>query len=145
MGGAVKVSLDQSGSWQVGVTAEHAAQWQLVGSRHWDVWKRGHSGLAPGALRAWYLLIPDQELRIGSFDQKAYQIPMVGADHAASIEFLMMSDEGPTIAFANAHVVGRWRFAVRPESCLVVARRIPRTSELQGLKLLDLRNISNLI
>ena len=42
-----------------------------------------------------------------------------------------MSDDGPTINFDDAHVVGRWRLAGRPESCLVVARRIPWTAEQQ--------------
>jgi hypothetical protein len=40
-----------------------------------------------------------------------------------------MSNEGPTVDFDVAHIVGRWRLAGRNESCLVVARRIPWTSE----------------
>lgn len=131
MGGAVKVSLHQSGSWQAGVTAEHAARRCVVGARHWDVWQRG-AELAPGIVRAWYLLLPDQELRDAAPDGKAHQIPPVGTGHAASVEFLMMSDEGPTVEFENVHVVGRWRLVGRSESCFVVARRIPWTNELEG-------------
>jgi hypothetical protein len=130
-GGAVKISLHQSGSWHAGLTLEHVRQNQIVDSRHWDVWERGQNDLAPGTLRAWYLLLPDQELRSGSCDEKAYQLPAVGAGHAASVEFLMMSDDGPKVLFDDAHVVGRWRLATRPESCLVVARCIPWTKDLQ--------------
>jgi hypothetical protein len=120
LGGAVKASLHESGSWQAGLTSGE--------SRHWDIWERGEE-LAPGMVRAWYLLIPDQELRVADHDSKAYKLPPVGPEHAASIEFLMMSNGGPTVSFDDAHVVGRWRLAGRNESCLVVARRIPWTSQ----------------
>ena len=128
--GAVKVSLHQSGSWQVGLTAERPADPCSSGSRHWDIWKRGEE-LAPGTVRAYYLLIPDQELRLTDQDSKAHKLPPVGPENAASIEFLMMSNEGPTVSFDDAHVVGRWHLGKRNESCLVLARRIPWTSEQQ--------------
>jgi hypothetical protein len=127
-GGAVKLSLHGSGSWQAGLTEESPAHLRSGASRHWDIWKRGGE-LAPGMVRAWYLLIPDQELRVADYDNKAYKLPPVGPEHAASIEFLIMSNEGPTVDFDVAHIVGRWRLAGRNESCLVVARRIPWTSE----------------
>ena len=130
LGGAVKVSLHQSGSWQVGLTTESPADLRSGGSRHWDIWKRGGE-LAPGTVRAWYLLIPDEELRVADHDSKAHKLPPVGPQHAASIEFLMMCNEGPTVNFDNAHVVGRWCLGGRNESCLVVARRIPWTAEQQ--------------
>jgi hypothetical protein len=44
----------------------------------------------------------------------------------------MMSDEGPTAVFDEAHVIGRWRLAARPESSSVVARRIPWATDLRG-------------
>lgn len=131
LGGRVKVSLHQSGSWQLGLTQESSADVCSDGSRHWDIWKRGGE-LAPGTVRAWYLLIPDQELRVAAYDSKAHKLPPVGPEHAASIEFLMMSNEGPTVNFDDVHVVGRWRLEGRNESCLVVARRIPWTSDLQS-------------
>jgi hypothetical protein len=131
LGGAVKVSLHQSGSWHVGLTAESAAHVGSGESRHWDIWKRGED-LAPGALRAWYLLIPHQELRVAAHDPKAYKLPPVGPEHAAAIEFLMMSNKGPTIVFDDAHIIGRWHLEGRDESCLVVARRIAWTSEQQA-------------
>ena len=131
LGGAVKVSLHESGSWQAGLAKESSANLRSAGSRHWDIWKRGEE-LAPGNVRAWYLLIPDQELRAGACDNKAHKVPPVGAEHVASIEFLMMSNEGPTVEIDDAHVIGRWRLEGRNESCLVVARRIPWTAELQS-------------
>ena len=131
LGGAVKVSLHQSGSWHVGLTAEGATNLSCGESRHWDIWKRG-GDIAPGTVRAWYLLIPDQELRIAALDAKAHQLPPVGTEHAASIEFLMMSNQGPTVAFDDAHIVGRWRLGGLNASCLVAARRIPWTSQQQA-------------
>lgn len=131
LGGEVKVSLHETGSWQAGLTAESPNHLRSGGSRHWDIWKRGGE-LAPGTVRAWYLLIPDQELRAGTYDNKAHRIPPVGVDHAASIEFLMMPNEGPTVEIDDAHVIGRWRLEGRDESCLIVARRILWTTELQG-------------
>jgi hypothetical protein len=130
LGGAVKVSLHQSGSWQAGLTSESPAHFRSAGSRHWDIWKRGGE-LAPGTVRAWYLLIPDEELRAGALDRKAYKVPPVGPEHAASIEFLMLSNEGPTVEIDGAHFVGRWRLEGRNESCLIVARRIPWTADLR--------------
>jgi len=62
LGGEVKVSLHQSGSWQVGFTTGSRTHLRS-GSRHWEMWKRGDE-FAPGTTRAWYLLIPDQELRV---------------------------------------------------------------------------------
>jgi hypothetical protein len=76
LGGAVKVSLHQSGSWQVGFTTESRTHLRWAGSRHWEMWKRGEE-LAPGTTRAWYLL-PDQELRVATYDNKAYKLPPVG-------------------------------------------------------------------
>jgi hypothetical protein len=130
-GGKVKVSLHQSGSWQVGLTKEHATHFSSQDSRHWDIWQRGGE-LASGIIRAWYLLIPDQELRVGTHDPKAYKLPPVGSEHAASIEVLMMSNEVSTIVIDDVHIVGRWHLDGRAESCLVVARRIPWTSEPQA-------------
>jgi len=132
LGGAVKVSLHQSGSWKVGLTKQRTEAFPSNFSRHWDTWKAGDD-LAPGVVRAWYLLIPDQELRVALKDKIAHQLPPVGAGHAASIEFLMMSDDGPSINFENAHLVGRWRLEGRKESCLVMARRIPWTAEYRNL------------
>jgi hypothetical protein len=130
LGGAVKVSLHESGSWQVGLTKENSAEVPSGASRHWDIWKGG-SELAPGVVRAWYLLIPDQELRIAPPDSKAYKLPPVGPNHAASIEFLMMVNDGLTTNFDDAHPVGRWPLEGRNESCLVLARRVPWTAEQQ--------------
>lgn len=129
-GGKVRVSLHQSGSWQVGLTKEHATHLSSQESRHWDIWQRGGE-LAPGTVRAWYLLIPDQELRVGIHDPKALKLPPVGPEHAASIEVLIMSNEGQNINIDDAHVVGRWCLEGRAESCLVMARRIPWTSKLR--------------
>ena len=106
----------------MGLTTESPAQLCSGASRHWDIWKRGPE-LAEGTVRAWYLLIPDQELREAACDSKAYKLPPVGSEHAASIEFLMTSNEGPTLNIDDAHVIGRWRLEGRNESCLVVARR----------------------
>lgn len=130
-GGAIKVSLHQSGSWQVGLTAEHAARQNHVSSRHWDIWNRSEE-MAPGLVRAWYLLIPDEELRTVMSDVKVDQLPPVGADHAASIELLMVSDEGPQLDFDDTHLIGRWRLGGRAESCLVIARRIAWTDDLKA-------------
>ncbi len=129
-GGAVKVSLHQSGSWQVGVTKEHSAHIEGT-SRHWEIWKRGGE-LAPGVVRAWYLLIPDQEHRVADHDSKAHLLPAVGPNYAASIEILMMDSAGPTVNFDDAHIVGRWLLEGRSESCLVVTRRVPWNSEQQN-------------
>jgi hypothetical protein len=131
LGGKVKVSLHKSGSWQVGLTKENATHLSSLDSRHWDIWQCGGE-LAPGTVRAWYLLIPDQELCVAAHDPIAYQLPPVGTEHAASIEVLMMSNEVPTVVIDDVHVVGRWRLKGRAESCLVVARRIPWTSEQQA-------------
>lgn len=131
MGGAVKVSLHQSGSWQVGFTKESSAKLNAGRTRHWDIWKGG-AEIGPGTVRAWYLLIPDQELRAADEDTKAHKVPPVGPDHAASIELLIMSNDGPSVAFDDAHIVGRWRLGSRDESCLVVARRIAWTEEQQA-------------
>lgn len=130
LGGAVKVSLHESGSWQVGLTKENSADVPSGASRHWDIWKGG-AELAPGVVRAWYLLIPDQELRFAPPDSKAYKLPPVGPNHAASIEFLMIMNDGPTTNFDDAYPVGRWRLEGRNESCLVLARRVPWTPEQQ--------------
>lgn len=130
LGGSVKVSLHQSGSWQLGLTTESPAHFRSAGSRHWDIWKRGGK-LAPGTVRAWYLLIPDETLRVGYFDNKAYKLPPVGPEHAASIELLMLANEGPTVEMDDAHLVGRWRLEGSNESCLTLARRIPWTAGLR--------------
>jgi len=130
LGGAVKVSLHQSGSWQAGLTNASPAHLWSNGSRHWDLWKRG-SELAPGTVRAWYLLIPDEELRTGPGDGKAHQVPPVGYGHAVSIEFLMMTTQGAPVEFDDTHVIGRWVLCGRDESCLLIARRIPWPEELQ--------------
>lgn len=131
LGGAVKVSLHQSGSWQVGMTKEGAATLPGEITRHWDIWRRGGE-MAPGTVRAWYLIIPDEELRGATPDAKAHQLPPVGAGHAASIEFLLISNDGPNLAFDNAHIVGRWRLYGLNESCLVIARRIPWSTEQEA-------------
>jgi hypothetical protein len=130
-GGAVKVSLHESGSWQAGLTKEAAVDFTLSESRHWEIWNRGNEQAA-GVVPAWSLLIPDEELRSGAVDPKAHIIPPVGANHASSIHFLMMSNEGPTVNFDDdVYIVGRWRLCGRDESCLLVARRIPWTSDLR--------------
>lgn len=130
LGSAVKVSLHQSGSWQVGMTKEAAILPQSGGSRHWDIWRRGEAS-ATGLVHAWRLIIPDQELRSAMPDAKARFLPPVGAGHAAAIEFLISPNEGVEISFDNALLAGRWRLAGREESYLVVARRIPWTSDDQ--------------
>ena len=130
-GGAVKVSLHASGSWQVGLTAEPAKGRTPTQSRHWEIWQRG-DGIGPGVTRAWYLLIPDRELRVGATDPKAFKLPAVGQGYAASVELLLTRNDGPTVTIDDAHVVGRWRLEKHDESCLVVARRVPWTSELQS-------------
>jgi oligoendopeptidase F len=43
-------------------------------------------------------LIPDRELRPCNLDAKAHRLPPVGNGHAASIELLMVSNEGPDFA-----------------------------------------------
>jgi hypothetical protein len=130
-GGAVKVSLHESGSWQVGLTEESPKALGSSGSRHWEIWQRG-GAIGPGTTRAWYLLIPDQELRVAIPDAKAHKLPPVGPGCAASLELLMMANEALTVAFEDAHLVGRWPMLGRDESCLVLARRIPWTSEQQA-------------
>lgn len=134
VGGAVKVSLHQSGSWNVGLTAEHAAQSGIQAhTRHWEVWKRGGGeDVGPGLTRAWYLMIPDEELRVGVPDPKAYPIPAVGPGHAASIEVLIALNDGPTLVFEETAIIGLWRLAGRAESCLVISRRIPWSPDLQA-------------
>ncbi len=130
-GGAVKVSLHESGSWHVGVSEENAKAHRSSNSRHWEIWQRG-AAIGPGTTRAWYLLIPDQELRAAIPDARAHKLPPVGPGSAVSLELLMMANEAPTVAFDDAHLVGRWPLHGRDESCLVLARRIPWTSEQQS-------------
>ena len=130
-GGAVKISLHESGSCHVGETAESAKGRTPTLSRHWEIWPRG-SEIGPGITRAWYLMIPDRELRVGPIDSKAQILPAVGEGHAASIELLLMRNDGPTVSFDDTHVVGRWQLHGRDESCLVLARRIAWTSEQQA-------------
>jgi hypothetical protein len=130
LGGAVKVSLHQSGSWQAGLADARPAHRWSNGSRHWDIWKRGPE-LAPGTVRGWYLLIPNQELRTGPADGRAHRVPPVGDGHAVSIEFLMMTNQGPTVEFDDTHIIGRWVLCGRDESCLLIARRIPWPEEVQ--------------
>ena len=130
LGGAVKVSLHQSGSWQVGETNESFARSISGGSRHWEIWRRG-TDIGPGVTRAWYLTIPDTELRAGVADPKAYQLPPVGAGHAASLEILLLSATGPDPVFDDAHIVAKLELKGRAESCLVLARRIPWSTEQQ--------------
>jgi len=130
-GGAVKVSLHETGSWHVGLTEESPKALRSSGSRHWEIWPRG-GAIGPGTTRAWYLLIPDQELRVAIPDAKAHQLPPVGPGRAASLELLMMANEAPTVAVEDAHLVGRWPMQGRDESCLVLARRIPWTAEQQS-------------
>ena len=127
-GGKLKISLHQSGSWHVGLVNEAAHGLEAGESRHWEVWKRGGE-LAAGVVRAWYLLIPEDELRVLDADPKAYQLPDVGQDHALSLEVLFASNEGTQMTFDSSHVVGRWRLHEHDESCLVVARRIPWSDE----------------
>ncbi len=123
-GGAVKVSLHATGSWQAGLVNANPAHVSSNESRHWDIWKRGPE-LAPGTVRGWYLIIPDQELRTGPADAQAHCIPPVGSGHAVSIEFLMMANQGLTTEFDDAHIIGRWILSGRDESCLLISRRIP--------------------
>ena len=130
-GGAVKVSLHASGSWHVGLTKESPQAPKMSDSRHWEVWQRGGM-IGPGTTRAWYLLIPDQELRVATPDVKAHKLPPVGPGSAVSLELLMMANAPPTVAFEDAHVVGRWPLHGRDKSCLVLARRISWTSEQQS-------------
>ena len=87
-GGKIKVSLHESGQFQVGLTKENSSE--LEESRHWERWQRGTDYL-PGVVRAWYLIIPHEELRPAACDKKTYQLPLVGPDHAAQIEVLMVS------------------------------------------------------
>ena len=129
-GGALKVSLHTSGSWQVGLTKEYQEKAGITGSRHWEIWRRG-SEIAPGITRSWYLLIPDQELRLGSVDSKAVQLPPVGRDGAVSLEVLRLSNDGPTAIFEHSKIVGRWPLHGTNESCLIVARRVPWHHESQ--------------
>jgi len=130
-GGAFKISLHESGSWRAGLTSESPAHLRSGVSRHWEVWERGPA-FAPGTVRGWYLLIPDQELRTGcTLDGKARQVPPVGPGHAVSIEFLMMTNQGPTAVFDDAHIIGRWALRGRDESCLVIGRRIAWSEELK--------------
>lgn len=127
-GGALKVSLHASGSWQVGITKEHQESNEALEARHWEIWKRGPE-MAPGIVRGWYLLIPERELGKGDQDPKAMQLPPVGGDGAVSLEVLMMHNEGPTPVFEHSFIVGRWPLSQTNESCVVVARRIPWSSE----------------
>jgi len=78
----------------------------------------------------------------GALDAKALKFPEVGPDHAASIEILISSNEGPEIAFENAHVIGLWRFAGREESCLIVALRILWDEELRALADITRRRVA---
>ena len=125
MGGDVKISLHASGSFNTGVVSEKAVKLSEAASRHWDIWKRSEDEIGPKATRAWYLLIPDSELRVVEVDPKARVLPPVGPGHAVSVEFLLCADVGPTLVFDDAYVIARFDLAAREESCLIVARRIP--------------------
>lgn len=134
LGGDVKISLHASGSYQVGLTREAASR-RGTDNRHWEIWdnRDQRRDLAPGVERAWYMLLPDEELRSGSQDPNAYLLPPVGHGHAASVEFLLVSDVGPELAFDEAHIVARFRLASAERSCLVVARRIAWVAQMQAL------------
>jgi len=124
MGGALKISLHQSGSWHAGFTAEAKTKTPAIGSRHWEIWKRG-AELSEGVTRAWYLLVPDSELRTVDVDPKAREIPAVGPNHALSLEVLLVQNVGSAMNFDDAHLVARLRLQGRDESCLILARRVP--------------------
>ena len=47
LGGAVKVSLHESGSWHVGLTKQNSEDFPSGTSRHWEIWNGG-SELAAG-------------------------------------------------------------------------------------------------
>lgn len=128
MGGAVKVSLHASGSWQVGITKEHAAKHAPAGRRHWDIWK-GAGDLGPGLRRAWYLLLPDNELRRVWINSRAKPLPPVGSDHAVSLEVLLADDVGPGFDLGHACPVARLELPGVSYSAVVVARRIPWPAE----------------
>jgi hypothetical protein len=133
MGGDVKISLHKSGSWQAGLTSEGFAKLPRTSSRHWDIWPREEKAdVGPGITRAWYLVLPDQELRPGREAPEAYKLPPVGPGHAASVEVLLVANEGTEIVIDDAHIVGRWPLAGRDESCLLAVRRIPWTEERQA-------------
>lgn len=128
LGGRVKVSLHEMGSWQVGLTSEGQARVGKPGvSRHWDIWPRTTAAdLSPAVTRAWYLMLPDEQLRAGrGRDPKAIEIPDVGPDHAASVEVLMVAPEGPEIVVDSVCWLARLLLAGRDESALIGARRIP--------------------
>ena len=133
MGGDVKISLHASGSFHSGIASERAAELRETASRHWDIWRRSENEIGPKATRAWYLVIPDSELRVVKVDPKARMLPPVGAGHAVSLEFLLCADVGPTLVFDDAHVIARFDLAAREESCLIVARRIPWLEDMIAL------------
>src|ERR1044071_3630477 len=81
LGGAVKISLHQSGCWHAGLIHASSTHLWSNGSPRWEKWQRGPE-LAPGIVRCWYLLIPDQELRSSPADGKAHHVPPVGNGHA---------------------------------------------------------------
>ena len=123
MGGETKISLHNSGSWQAGLTVEGHARLPSSASRHWEIWKRPNE-LLPGVTRAWYLLLPGQELRVSS-NNTTYKLPPVGSGYAASVEFLFMTEHGPTVDFGEVAMVGQWRLNVSGERLVIVARKVP--------------------
>jgi hypothetical protein len=123
MGGDMKVSLHKSGSWQAGLTVEGHAKLPLTESRHWEIFPRSPE-FGPGATRAWYLLLPDEELRAEAND-RAYKIPTVGPGCAASVEFIFLTPQGPSVDLGEVAYVRQWRLKVSGERLLIVSRKIP--------------------
>lgn len=106
--GTLKVSLHQSGSWQIGFTAEKFPEMAHgLPSRHLDIWPAPEP-FGPGMRRSVELVIPDSELRVlppGTVpDPKlATRVPAPGAGFAACIEFVFMADQ-PTPLVLNEPV-----------------------------------------
>ncbi|MEI9948272.1 MAG: hypothetical protein WDO74_04660 [Pseudomonadota bacterium] len=127
MGGEMKVSLHKTGSWQAGLTEEGHAKFGKTGSRHWEIFKRPDE-FGVGATRAWYLVIPHEELRVDS-NEMAFKIPPVGPGYAASIEFVFLTEQGPPIDFGEVAWIGQWRLKVSGERLVLFSRKIPWSAE----------------
>lgn len=125
LGGDVKISLHASGSDQVGFTGEASKDlWVHEDTRHWEIWKRPQP-MHRDVVRAWYLLLPDCELRAMPPDPKAVAIPPVGIGYASCLEVLLLDNEGPTVRFESSVIVARMLLADSSQSALLVSRRVP--------------------
>jgi hypothetical protein len=81
--------------------------------------------MAHGLTRAYYVVIPDRELRVLPQDPKTKLLPPVGDGFAVSLEVLLAPPLGPELVFDDATALARMRLGGSDESVLAVARRIP--------------------